>query len=285
MGRVDRPSFTVEVSGSGPDVLLIPGLSTPAAVWDGTVAALLPGLRVHAVQLKGFADGDPGPNAAGPVLEPFVDDLARYIDECGIDHPSVVGHSMGGLSALMLGVRHPGLPGRIVVVDAAPFIGPLFNPPASDLDSIRPLAAQLQAGLEQMAKMPMPPLPTGPVVDPGEASQAGALSNNTEGRTRIAGWMRHVDRHVVGQVMHDVMLTDLRSQLGKIEVPVSLIYAQDDRQKSAAQAAANFLPQYAGAKDFTATAIPGSYHFVMLDQPAAFLEALHVAIDKSSAGD
>lgn len=282
-GHVERTRFTVEVDGSGPDVVLIPGLSTPGAVWDATVRRLAPDYRVHRIELRGFADGDPGPNASGPVLEPFVDELAVYLKECRLARPALIGPSMGGLSALMLGMREPELPGRIMVVDAAPFIGPLFNPPAATTEQIEPIAAQLRAGLEAMAKMPLPEAMQGPVADPGEKSQAGALSNTPAGRTLIAGWMRHVDRRVVGRVLYDVMLTDLRPKLAHIRVPVTLLYAQDDRQRSVEKARADFEPQYAGVARFHAVQVPGSYHFIMLDQPEAFAREVEAFLRPSGA--
>lgn len=266
---VELPHATVRVEGQGPDVVLIPGLSTPRDVWSATVARLRARHRVHTVQLRGFGDAA-GANASGPVLAPFVDDIAGYVRSRRLRKPALIGHSMGGLAALMVGVRAPDLPGRIMVVDAAPFIGPLFSQPAATVEQIEPMATQLRAGLEAMAKLPQPAVAHGPVVDPGEKSQAGALSNTATGRILIAAWMREVDRRVVGQVLYEVMLTDLRPQLARIRVPVTLLYAQDDRQRSAEKARADFEPQYAGLAHFRAAMVPGSYHFIMLDQPERF---------------
>ena len=60
--QVTRPAFnptrfSVVVKGSGPDVILIPGLTASRSVWEGTVAAV-PGYRYHLVQVAGFA-GEP----------------------------------------------------------------------------------------------------------------------------------------------------------------------------------------------------------------------------------
>src|SRR5690606_17062447 len=94
--------FSVEVLGEGPDVIFIPGLATSREVWRATAGQLEASHRIHLVQVKGF--GEPaGPNAEGPVLQPLVEDLARYISDNHIELPSVVGHSLGGLIALMLG--------------------------------------------------------------------------------------------------------------------------------------------------------------------------------------
>lgn len=140
---VQRERFTVEVVGEGPDVILIPGLSTPREVWAATAERLKATHRLHLVQLRGF--GDPaGPNAEGPVLQPFVDDLAGYIRDAKLDRPAIVGHSMGGLAALMLESEQPTLTRRLVIVDSLPFIGTLFSPDAT-VESIRPQAEGMRA--------------------------------------------------------------------------------------------------------------------------------------------
>ncbi len=279
--RVERTRFTVDVSGQGPDVVLVPGLATPAAVWDATVRVLAPSHRVHVVQVRGFADGDPGPNGDGPMLMPLVDELARYLSRCAAHKPALVGHSMGGLAVLALAIGHPRVPSRLIVVDAAPFIGPLLAPAAATVAEARPLADMVQAGLARMAASTPVAVPQGPIPDPGPDSQSGAQSNSRRGRTLIAGWLYHVDRRVVGQAFHDVLTTDLRGAIAGIGVPIDLIYAVDERRQSAARTAEAYLPQYAGARDFHATPVSPSFHFVMLDQPVAFQRALEAALQRA----
>src|SRR3954453_263514 len=76
--RSDR--ISVEVKGKGPDVVLIPGLSSSPRVWDTTVTAV-PGYRYHIVHVAGFDGAAPGANASGPVVAPVADEIARYIAE------------------------------------------------------------------------------------------------------------------------------------------------------------------------------------------------------------
>src|SRR3954452_13821096 len=67
--------FTVTVEGSGPDVILIPGLSSPRDVWAGTAGALKGRYRVHVVQLNGFGRSSAGANAEGNILAGTVAEL------------------------------------------------------------------------------------------------------------------------------------------------------------------------------------------------------------------
>ena len=88
--------LSVVVTGSGPDVVLIPGLATSRNVWSGTVSAV-PGYRYHLVQIAGFAGTSPLENAApGPLLEQVAGEISRYIVEQRLVGPAIVGHSLGG---------------------------------------------------------------------------------------------------------------------------------------------------------------------------------------------
>ncbi len=272
-GLVEGKRITVLVEGDGPDVVLIPGLSSPRSVWDATADRLKGSRRLHRVQIRGFGDAA-GVNAEGPVLDPMMRELADYIDDCITDQgraaPAVIGHSMGGLTGLMIAARVPGEVGKLMIVDALPFIGTLFDPVAT-AESMKPQAEQMSAMMRAQYGQPVP---TTPVTDPGPASMAAGMSNSVVGRTAIAGWMRQADPRVTAQVFYDVMTTDLRSELGAVAVPVTLLHAQDDALMPPERAKAAFEPQYAGLARFTPQMVPGSRHFIMLDQPEAFAKAV-----------
>jgi len=89
--------FTATVTGptDAPAVILIPGLTSPASVWDKTIAQLSATHRVHALQVRGFAGEPAGPNAEGPVLQPLIAEIAAYAE--ALDQPAIIGHSVGGL--------------------------------------------------------------------------------------------------------------------------------------------------------------------------------------------
>lgn len=265
--------FSVTIEGRGPDVIFIPGLSSTREVWAATAERLKAHYRVHLVQVRGF--GEPaGANAAGPVLQPLVDDLAAYIRANRLHKPAIVGHSMGGLAALMLGVQHPALPGRLMIVDAFPFIGPVFGAP--DLAAITPRATQLKAMILAQAASIKPDFAPADCSAslPAPATPAGNMSNGGQGACVMRHGARAFDLRVVGQAMYDDMTTDLRLQVGKISAPLTLLYPQDDRLMSKADSAALYAGAYAGVKTATLVRIPGSYHFIMQDQPAAFAAAL-----------
>ena len=259
---VERNRFTVEVAGKGPDLILIPGLSTPRDVWATTCARLAGKYRVHSVQLRGFGDA-PGANANGPVLEPFVDELSAYVKQEGLKKPAIIGHSMGGLAAMMIAARRPDLPGKVMAVDALPFIGSLFGP-GTTVETVKPRADGMrQMLLAEAAKPRSEAAGTG-------AGSAGNLSNTPEGRAKIAQWVSKADLRVVAQAMYDDFVTDLRPEMPKITAPLTLLYPQDESLLSAEQAERTYKAGFEGAKTLNMVRIPQSYHFIMLDQPARF---------------
>jgi len=62
--EVRLPHISVVEMGRGDPVVLIPGLSSPRAVWDGLAPRLAPNHRVLLIQVNGFAGDDPGANSA-----------------------------------------------------------------------------------------------------------------------------------------------------------------------------------------------------------------------------
>jgi len=82
------------------------------------------GHTVVAVDLRGHGSSD-SPDQAYPISA-FSDDLAWLAAELDLEKPIVVGHSMGGVAAFDLAVRHPGLASAVVMIDS-----PVTRPPAS----------------------------------------------------------------------------------------------------------------------------------------------------------
>jgi pimeloyl-ACP methyl ester carboxylesterase len=96
-------------------------------VWDAEVKLLAPNYRLHLVQVAGFAGAPAGPNAAAGMLPGIVEELHGYISATQM-RPVVVGHSMGGLLAMMLAEKYPADVKKMVIVDTLPFYALLSSP-------------------------------------------------------------------------------------------------------------------------------------------------------------
>jgi pimeloyl-ACP methyl ester carboxylesterase len=265
-----RPAFaserlSVETVGSGPDVVLIPGLSSSPDVWRSTVAAV-PGYRYHLVHVAGFAGKPAGANASGPVVDPVAGEIARYIREAGLKKPAVVGHSLGGAWAMMLAARHPELVSKAMVVDMMPFLGAMFGGPTATTESVRPIAEQMRTGIATSS---------------GEArrkqiEQTIAGMVRTEAmRPQIVGHSLASDPAASGQAMYDLITSDLRPDVARIKVPLTVLYVLPaGAPLTEAQIDQYYAMSYAGAPQAVLKRIPDSYHFIMLDAPDAFRSEL-----------
>jgi pimeloyl-ACP methyl ester carboxylesterase len=254
--------FSVEVRGQGPDVILIPGLGSSRAVWTAQAEQLSATHRLHLVQVRGFA-GEPSVSA-DRVLEPLVADLARYIEVNGLERPAVIGHSMGGLAGLLLARDHGDRIGRLMIVDALPFFSAMFNPQATSA-AVEPQARMMR---DQLIAM-----------DPAAFAaqqQAGMtrLVRSPERRAEIAAWTVASDRATFARAMYEVMTTDARADVARIQTPLTVVYAYDAAMGPEAMVDGLYRGGYGAASNVRFTRIDGAFHFVMLDQAEAFAGAV-----------
>lgn len=265
-GPTAAPAFssdriTVTVQGRGPDVILIPGLSSSPTVWAQTVRAD-PNHRYHLVQLNGFAGAPVRGNAEGLVTASAAEEVARYIQVQHLRAPALIGHSMGGSIALMTAARHPDRVGKVMVVDMLPWMGVIFGPPGATVESVRPVADSIQAAM------------TGPESPQGAAMLEQMIAGMVKTEPLRAGVLaesKASDRGVSARAFHELIVTDLRPELPRITAPVTVLYVRPpSAPMTDAQMDTAYRASYAKLKGVKLTRIPDSYHFIMFDQPARF---------------
>ena len=262
---VAAPAFasdrlSVEVVGSGPDVILIPGFASSREVWRVEASRLKSTHRVHLVQLAGFA-GEPWTHADGPFVAPMIEELARYIRETELKQPAVIGHSMGGLSGILLAQAHPDLVGRVMSVDSLPFFSALFGPQVT-AEMARPFADQAAQSMLN---------PDADAFRAGQAQGAVGLARDPATRTAMVDWSMASDRQALASAIREVMTTDARPALGNMTTPVWAIYASDaDGGAPAATADGLWTREYATLPGVHLERVDDSRHFIMADQPERF---------------
>ena len=264
------PAFTsdrisVETQGAGPDVVLIPGLSSHPDVWASTVAAV-PGYRYHLVHVAGFAGKPAGANATGPVVEPVAEEIARYIREAGLERPAIVGHSLGGTWAMLVAARHPELASRVMVVDMIPFMGAMFGGPNATPDTLRPVAQQIRQAMAAST----------PAVRRQQIEQTIAGMVRTESlRPGVVEQSLASDSAVSGEAFYEIIIADLRPDLRNIRVPLTVLWVHPPQAPFGPdQMETYYRASYANAPHAVIRRIPDSYHFIMFDQPEVFQREL-----------
>lgn len=267
--------ITVSVTGQGPDVVLIPGLASSSAVWDATVRQLSGRYRVHVVQVAGFAGAPVGGNADGPVLDPLVEAVDRYIKTAKLKSPAVIGHSMGGLTGLALARRHPADVGRLMIVDSLPFYALLFSP-AATVDAVRPQAVAMRDGM-----IAMPP----ETFNAQQAMTMPRLVKSPEGLKAALAWSQASDRAVVARALYDVLTTDLRSDLPAVTTPTVVLYPFDPMMGAPVERVEQmYAGAYAALPGVRLERVENAFHFVMLDQPAVFADAVERFLNEFTPG-
>lgn len=106
-----------EAIGQGPPVVILHGLFGSRRNWRGIARALSANHRVLCVDLRNHGSS---PWAATMSYPEMAADVRMLIETEQLDRPVVIGHSMGGKTAMTLALESPASVGRLVVVDIAP---------------------------------------------------------------------------------------------------------------------------------------------------------------------
>ena len=108
-------SFT-EV-GDGPPLLILHGLFGSRRNWASIARQLGEAHRVVTLDLRNHGDS---PWAETMSYREMAADVGEFLSREGLEGATVMGHSMGGKTAMMLALERGDLVGRLIVVDIAP---------------------------------------------------------------------------------------------------------------------------------------------------------------------
>jgi len=255
MALASTPAVHADVTGRGPAMLLIPGLNSSGEVWDGLVDHFKVRFTCHALTLAGFGGQPP---VGSPSLPAFRDEILRYIDENRLERPVIVGHSLGAVLAYWLAASAPGKIGPVIAVDGVPFLPALMNP-AATADSVRPQAEAMRKAFEDAS------------AEQRERQLELSLASMISDPARVATarkWALASDPRTAGQLTMEVMTTDLRGELSRIQAPVLLVAAGGPFAAVPAARTAmerSYQEQVAGIARHQTIVAEHARHFVMLD--------------------
>ena len=205
-------AFRVDVIGHGRPMILIPGLSSSPDTWKTTVARYRDRYECHVLTLAGFV-GQP------PIEEPLIatvrEELAKYIRDKRLDHPVIVGHSLGGTLAMGVAIDHPDLVGPLVIVDMVPFLGGTVLQ-ARTADEAKPRIDAMRASMNALSD-----------VQWKEYAKSGQsvkymITGDADLKT-IVEWSVASDRRTVTNVLADIYGLDLRDAVAQIKSPVLVL--------------------------------------------------------------
>jgi pimeloyl-ACP methyl ester carboxylesterase len=163
---------------------------------------------------------------------------------------------------MMLAAHNPNLISRLMVVDMPPVLAPMIGGPEATVETVRAYAEQsrqqIAAAKDEPARRRVAEMVVGKTRAPGDRAAS------------IAYWLAS-DPRVTSQGMFELFTTDLRPDLRKVRLPLTILWAAPERSPlNEAQAAELYALSFSGAPQAVVRNIPDSHHLIMLDQPAIF---------------
>ncbi len=251
--------FDVKVRGKGPAILLIPGLACSGEVWDATVAKLSDQYECHIFTLAGFGGTKAFPGSDTSFLPKIKEGLIAYIKKEGLKKPTIIGHSLGGFTALSIAAEAPGLLKKIVIVDSYPFFTASINPNITE-EQAKPQAEMMKTMMKNQ---------TDEVFEQQQKLGMQRMASNEVDIERIIKWSIKSDRPTVAQAMYELMTTDLRAEAAKVRCPIMVFgswYAGKNYGLTREMVESTFQQQYARVNDYKLIMADTAMHFIMLDE-------------------
>ncbi|MGH9102133.1 MAG: alpha/beta fold hydrolase, partial [Acidimicrobiales bacterium] len=253
--------------GQGPPIVLLHGFMLSARSWAPQLRSLSAHHRVLAVDLRGHGRSRPGEGGFG--IARLAADVAGLLEAFELSGAVVVGHSMGGMTALTLAADHPAVTARRVsgLALVATSGGPMTAVPGWQALA-RAMGPIERAGARVLGSAASSARPSdlawwatraafGRQASPEQVSATWAMTAATPPTT-------------VGALVEEVLSFDRHSALAGIGVPSVVVSGTDDRLTP---------PWHArrlagGLAQAELRLVPGAGHMVIVERPSALVDAL-----------
>jgi pimeloyl-ACP methyl ester carboxylesterase len=235
--ELDRMPVNYARAGSGPPVVLLHGWGGEIASFGTIPAILARRFDVVALDLPGFGK-TPLPDQPWGTPD-YADLVAECLRTLGLGPATLIGHSFGGKTSILVAAQHPEIVQRLVLVDSAgicPTRGPGYY-------------ARVYGFKASRALLGLPPLRS--VGEPILRRVQAALGSADYQAARSP-----ILRSTLVRVVND----DVRAHLPRIQAPTLLIWGSDDQDTPLAdgQLMAKLIP------DAGLVVVPGAGHFAYL---------------------
>lgn len=267
----DMPFF--REAGNGPLVICLHSSASSGGQWRSLTEALSAKWRVIAPDLYGYGKNAGKESGSGFGLEDELDRLEPLLAQAG-ERFSLVGHSYGGLIALLVTLRHPQRIRSLVIYEPATWSI------AVEADSHHPGAQEIEELRQGTIRM----------VDDGDSMRAAEMfvrywagdkaweSMSTARRETTASGMRKVRSEFAAEIVGHKLGMCTKERLGTISVPVG--YLMGSETKASVQRVAEVLVP--SLKDVRHEILPGLGHMGPVTHADVFNEAVSGMLSASA---
>lgn len=213
-------------------IVFVHGFQASGRIWQLMQALLPPQYYSIAVDNRGAGQSDAPPDEADYGCKPFADDLFELVTQLGLRDFTLVGHSMGGATAMQFAVDHPEPLKAVVLMDPA---GP---------DGWAQAGPALEAALAERATAQARQRETGIVGEHMTASLTGAPE--AFARALVADMTAAPEQRLRGS-MRSMATLRLGATVGRLPMPVLLVGGDADRTVPLSSMLATFAKLPAGS--------------------------------------
>jgi len=245
-----------ETIGRGRPVILLHGWINSWDVWREAMLILAQqnNYRVHALDFWGFGHSSkPIKDSYEPYrIASYVEMVLQFMDNLGIRHAPIAGHSLGGTVALQFALDHPERVSKVVIV-GSPIHGASLNP-------ILKLAGYSWIA-RLVWRLPLIRSSIMHILLAGDSKKVRRMIFRDVQRTSLDSFFQSIG---------DLRDTDLRGDIGYLRIPTLGIFGQKDNIVSPSNA--EILAECVNGSEVTM--MNQSRHFPMADEPDRFVSAL-----------
>ena len=254
-------------AGSGPVLILLHGIGGGALSWVAQLEAFAATHRVIAWDAPGYAQSDPLPQSQ-PMAVDYARALAELTNKLGLQHFSLVGHSLGALMAagFAASLANTGPSCVTALVLASPARG--YGSAPAELRQTKwqeRVAAVQQLGVEKLASERSARL-----CAPGAAASVIEQVRANMARITPGGYSQ-----AAYLLAHD----DIGGHLGRVTAPITVLCGELDSVTPPAACRA-----LAAAHQARYIALPDVAHVCYAEQPAQFNAAVSQALNGALNG-
>ena len=236
------------------------GHTGQAHIWDEFAEAMLPHYHVLALDQRGHGESQWADT--GYERDRFVEDLAGFVDELGLQRFVLAGLSMGGWHSLLYTPDHQDRVERIIIVD----IGPEPSARSVAERAKRPITPMLFAGLDDAVAWMMG-------TNPWATRERTRQDAQDKMRQRDDGvWTWKADASLFNITLTDLTSRELQERYWKAIEAITCPILEVRGAESTLVSDETIQRMIAVGQNFSSVDVPEAGHVVTVDKPQEFIE-------------